>query len=303
LPVVAGALVSLIFAALLAWYFAKPIRSLRSAFNAAADGRLEQGLVSEMGGRRDELADLGRDFDRMTAHLKRLMDSQRRLLHDVSHELRSPLARLQAAIGLLHQQPERSGDLLSRIERESMRMDHLVAQLLTLSRVEAGMAGRLDERVDLGELLSNVTEDASFEAEARDCQVCFNVCDTACIKGNAELLHRAFENVVRNAVKHSPNGATIHVDLGLDADYKVVCVNVSDQGKGVAEADLASIFEPFFRGQSNHSADSHGLGLAIAQRVVVAHGGQITAQNIEHEHERATAGFLVSIRLPLSVID
>lgn len=293
LPIVAGVLVSFIFAALLAWYFSKPIRSLRAAFDAAAEGRLEQQLAPAMGSRRDELADLGHDFDRMTQRLKTLMDSQQRLLHDVSHELRSPLARLQAAIGLVRQQPERSADLLSRIERESERMDHLVDELLTLSRVEAGMAGRLDQTVELGELLAGVIEDAAFEAEARDCQVRFVASEHATVKGNAELLHRALDNVVRNAVKHSPDGTAIEISLALDVLRQRVVIQVGDQGSGVTGSDLGLIFEPFFRGQSKHSADSHGLGLAIAQRVVVAHGGQIAAEN------RATGGFMISISLPL----
>ncbi|MBV5276490.1 HAMP domain-containing protein, partial [bacterium] len=156
MPIIAGGLASLFFAAGLAWYFSKPIRQLRAAFERAADGQLEPRLAGEMGQRRDELADLGRDFDRMVQRLKTLIDSQRSLLHDVSHELRSPLARLQAAIGLLRQQPERLDDSLARIERESERMDTLVSELLTLSRLEAGRVGQLDETVDLSAVLRHV---------------------------------------------------------------------------------------------------------------------------------------------------
>ena len=295
MPLGAGALVSLVFAALLAWYVARPIRNLRSAFEAAADGRLEQRLAPTMGRRRDELADLGRDFDRMASRLKSLMDSQRRLLHDVSHELRSPLARLQAAIGLVRQQPERIDDFVARLERESGRMDTLVSELLTLSRLEAGMAGKLDESVDLAELLGDVVDDARFEAAARGCEVEFSADQGASVRGNAELLHRAIENIVRNAVKHTPPGSRVEIDLAPGSEQ--VIVRVADAGPGVADAELKSIFVPFFRGSSaeaNNSPDGHGLGLAISQRVVEAHQGTISAAN------RPSGGLCVTVSLPLS---
>ena len=294
MPLAAGALVSLVFAALLAWYVARPIRNLRAAFEAAADGRLEQRLAPAMGRRRDELSDLGRDFDRMALRLKSLMDSQRRLLHDVSHELRSPLARLQAAIGLVRQQPERIEDFVARIERESGRMDTLVSELLTLSRLEAGMAGRLDEPVDLAELLADVVDDARFEAAARDCQIEFSASEGASVQGNAELLHRAIENIVRNAVKHTMPGSCVEIDVAQAGER--VIVSVVDAGPGVAEAELQAIFAPFFRGSAakpKNSPDGHGLGLAISQRVVEAHGGTIAAVN------RPTGdGLIVTLSLP-----
>lgn len=295
IPLLAGALVSLLFAALLAWYFAKPIRSLRTAFAGAADGRLGQRLAPEMGGRRDELADLGRDFDRMAARLKSLMDGQRRLLHDVSHELRSPLARLQAAIGLLRQQPERGADLLARIERESVRMERLVSELLALSRLEAGMAGRLDEAVDLRELLDALVEDARFEAQAAARRVDYVAPEAAAplaIRGNAELLHRALENVVRNALKHSPEGGRVSVELASEAARAGYRIRVADGGAGVPEAELQAIFAPFYRSADGTAADGYGLGLAITQRVVALHGGCIEAAN------RPGGGLCVSVFLP-----
>ena len=290
LPIVAGALVSLVFAALLARYFSKPIRSLRSAFAAAADGDLAQNLGPAMGKRRDELADLGRDFDRMAGQLKILMDSQRRLLHDVSHELRSPLARLQAATGLARQQPERMEDSLARIDRESVRMDKLVSELLALSRLEAGMVERLDDCVDVGELLGNVVDDARFEAGARQCRIELAADKDVFVRGNAELLHSAAENIVRNALKHSPAGGLVEVGAAVVAGE--VIVRVVDRGPGVAEADLASIFKPFFRSPSENPADGHGLGLAISQRVVESLHGHIGAAN------REGGGLCVTISLP-----
>lgn len=297
-PLAAGALVSLAFAALLAWYVARPIRSLRSAFEAAADGRLEPHLAPKMGRRRDELSDLGRDFDRMASRLKALMDSQRRLLHDVSHELRSPLARLQAAIGLARQQPERAEDFLARIERESARMDTLVSELLTLSRLEAGMAGQLDESVDLRELLTDVLDDARFEAAARNCRIELNeegetMLHDALVEGNGELLHRAIENIVRNAVIHTPPGSLI--DIALSALPGEMRIAVRDNGPGLAETELKAIFTPFFRSSAANAANAargHGLGLAISLRVAEAHRGTIVAAN------RPSGGLSVTLSLP-----
>ncbi len=295
MPLLAGVVVSLLFAALLARYFSTPIRKLRSAFEAVANGHLDVRLVPGMGKRRDELADLGRDFDSMVQRLQQLMDGQRRVLHDVSHELRSPLARLQAAIGLARQQTERTEDSMMRIERESVRMDALVSELLTLSRLEAGMAGKLDEAVDLNELLTNVVEDARFEAEASGCRIEFEERSQAVVRGNAELLHRAVENVVRNAVKHSPSGGSVAIKMQKN-DNQTVGIAVSDEGSGVPEADILSIFKPFFRSDQTKTSDGHGLGLAIAQRVITAHQGGIHASN------RADGGLCITITLPIGLV-
>ena len=292
-PLVATLLASLIFAALLAWYFSKPIRNLRSAFEAVVSGNLAVRLGPVMGKRSDELADLGRNFDHMASHLNALIDGQRRLLHDVSHELRSPLARLQAAIGLVRQQPERLESSLGRIERESERMDKLVGELLTLSRLEAGVMGALDEEINLDELVSDVVADARFEAETSGHTVDFSGCGEVLVKGRAELLHRALENVVRNALRHTPEGGRVSVKVGLDAGGNDVRLGVLDQGPGVADKELNAIFEPFFRGGNSPYTDGHGLGLAIARRVVEAHGGSIRAAN------PVGGGLCVEIVLPV----
>ena len=295
-PIAGGVLVSLAVAALLAWYVSKPIRSLRRAFDAAARGDLDARVGDTMGRRRDELADLGRDFDRTAARLKLLMDGQRRLLHDVSHELRSPLARLQAAVGLARQQPGNVEASMDRIERESVRMDKLVDELLTLSRVEAGMGAERHESVDIAELLIQVVQDVSFEQGATSVPVAFDsrIDDLAVsrVKGNAEMLHRAFENVVRNAARHTPPGTRISIVGGYDPVRREVRVLISDEGPGVPVANLESIFEPFFRGATGRGASGHGLGLAIARRIIEAHGGSIGASI------RTAGGLAVEIRLP-----
>ena len=298
IPLGAAIAASLLFAFLLAWYFARPIRDLRQAFEAASHGDLAPRFHAS-GKRGDELTDLGRDFDRMTGRLRHLMDSQTRLLHDVSHELRSPLARLQAAIGLAHQQPDKMAASMQRIERESERMDKLIGELLTLSRLEAGAGSPLSEDVGIADLLHDIMEDARYEAKARQVGIALagdaSIADAA-VTGRPELLARAVENVVRNAVKHSPDGGTVEVNLSRlhDGKQDLLRIAVLDRGPGVASADLARIFEPFFRAShTQHSTDGHGLGLAIAQHVISAHGGRIAASL------RSGGGLCVEMLLPV----
>jgi len=294
--VVIGAtvLASLLFAALLAWYFSRPIRALRSAFEAAAAGDLAPRFgPGAKGG--DELVDLGRDFDRMSARLRALMDGQRRLLHDVSHELRSPLARMQAALGLAHQQPDKIGITLERIERESNRMDKLIGELLTLSRLEASPDVLRREQVDLVELVDGLVADARFEAGqaagGTALRVDFDADDSVNVSGDPDLLWSALENVVRNAARHGAPGGVVAVSVrAVDG---LAQVEVCDRGPGIAPEDLPAIFQPFFRsGTSRTGVDGHGLGLAIAQRVVQAHDGEIVVAN------RDGGGLQVTITLP-----
>jgi two-component system OmpR family sensor kinase len=279
IPLLASVLASLLFAFLLAWYFSRPIRALRNAFEAAAAG------------------DLARDFDRMSARLSALMDGQRRLLHDVSHELRSPLARLQAAIGLAHQQPDRIAASLARIERESVRMDRLVGELLTLSRLEADPDLPKAELVDMAELVDGIASDLRFEVGEDGPEIAVWVEDGSdsaaqvTVRGEPDLLWRAIENVLRNAVRHGAAGGRAEVKLRADA--QAVLVEVLDRGPGIAPTELPAIFQPFFRATpSKDNVDGHGLGLAIAEHVVHAHGGTIRAAN------REGGGLQVAIVLP-----
>jgi len=292
LPLLSGLAASLIFAALLAWYFAKPIRSLSRAFDAVSQGDLSVRLSAEMGGRRDELADLGRDFDSMAQRVQGLMDGQRRLFHDVSHELRSPLTRLQVAVGLARQQPERVEQALLRVERESVRMDQLVTELLTLARLESGMSANMHEEIALGEFVDNIIEDSRVEAEAKRCRLRLDddVEEGAFIAGSPELLRRGVENVLRNAIRHSPEDGEVIVSI-RSGNVGRVEISILDQGDGVPEPLLQKIFQPFFRGADAGGAKGHGLGLAIAQRVVEMHDGSILACNIG-------SGFKVVIDLP-----
>ena len=289
LPIAAAMLASFLFAALLAWYFSRPIRALRGAFEAAAAGDLAPKFGKPtMAVAGDELAELGHDFDRMSAQLRTLMEGQRRLLHDVSHELRSPLARLQAAIGLAHQQPDKIQASLERIERESVRMDRLVGELLTLSRLEAASTLPTTEPVDLVEMVDQIADDARFEAGAH---IDVDAPEPVTVRGAPDLLWSAVENIVRNAVKHG--GAGGMVEVALHPERGLVHIEVLDRGPGIAEEHLGEIFEPFFRSNpTQNNVDGHGLGLAIAKRVIETHGGRIAAAN------RNGGGLRVTITLP-----
>ncbi len=292
LPILAGTFASLMFSAVLAWYFAKPIRSLRNAFAALAQGDLDTRIGGLMGKRRDELSDLGRDFDHMAGQIHSLVHAQQRLLHDVSHELRSPLARIQAAIGLAQQQPEKTPAMLERVERESQRISDLVGELLVLSRLEAGVSGSESHDFDLGGLLDDIVEDARFEVERHAVVIRYDGIEETLVKGRSELLHRAIENVLRNALQHCKKDGVVSVVARFDTGKRRLRVTVDDQGPGVAESDLSAIFEPFFRSGDRSKADSIGLGLAIAYRSIEAHGGRIQARN------RPQGGLRIEIDIP-----
>lgn len=312
MPILAGVLASFIFAALLARYFSKPIKQLRQAFDSAAKGNLEIRVGDDMGKRHDELADLGKAFDVMAVRLGVLMKSQTRLLHQVSHEMRSPLARLQLAVGLAKQSREMHAlednsleklDVsLERIERESMRMDGLVGELLELSRLESGAVDIQKESVDIGELLTSVVEDAQYEADAKHIEVAFNAQTGFLVQGQPELLHRALENIIRNAIKYSADNSAVVIKLqllknkgniSLANDSRLVQITVADEGLGVPEVELIEIFQPFVRGSNAANRDGHGVGLAIAKQLLEAHGGNVSARN------QASGGLLVEIILPI----
>jgi len=290
-PILAGILASFIFAALLAWYFSKPIKQLKAAFASAANGNLDERVGHKMSDRRDELADLGASFDTMASRLNMLIKSQTHLLHQVSHELRSPLARLQIAVGLASQQPDKLEVSLQRIERESMRMDSLVGELLELSRLESGVMQVEKEDIDLQELLNNIVEDARFEGEHKNIRIEYKDVANVVMVGQYDLIHRAIDNVVRNAIKYSPAGLVVEILTYVQA--KSIVILVQDQGAGLPDDELTTIFEAFFRGSNTTKTDGHGVGLAIAKQVIEAHGGKILARNAQ------TGGLQVEIQLPI----
>lgn len=293
LPISTAILISLLCSALLAWRAAKPIRQLSWAFQQLAAGRLDTRIGQRLGRGRDEIGDLAGEFDGMAQQLQQLVGAQRRLLHDVSHELRSPLARLQAAIGLARQRPDpaRLDSTLERIEREVVRVDTLVGELLTLARLEAGSGTVPRERVDLVELLAAIADDAQFEAQALGRDVTFSGDGEFVAEVGAELLYRAFENVIRNAVKYTAAGT--RVDILAHSSTEALHISVADRGPGVPAHALQDMFEPFLRvGEDGQDRSGFGLGLAIARRAVESHGGSISAL------PRDGGGLEVRIMLP-----
>lgn len=277
MPLIIGTLMSALFSGYMAYYLAWPLAYLRRAMSDAAQGRFETRVKPAMGKRRDEIVDLAEDCDRMANQLKVLVEAQQQLLHDISHELRSPLTRLQAAIGLLRQDATRL-EMLERIERESVRMDTLIEALLTLARLQGRPDSIEREPVDIVELLAMIVEDAQFEAGIKGCHVQLHACPPfiACVSG--ELLYRCFENVIRNAVRYTRPDTTVRVTAQVNPEANRLRVQVTDQGPGVENHRLRSIFQPFERGVGDASV-GFGLGLAIAARAVQMHGGTIMAHN------------------------
>jgi two-component system, OmpR family, sensor histidine kinase CpxA len=284
-------IVSGLISYLLARYLANPLRAVREAASGLARGDLSARVGGDATRRSDEMGQLARDFDHMAERLEALVHDQQRLVRDVSHELRSPLARLQVALGLAHQ---RGGDTvgpeLARIEREAEGLDRIIGELLLLSRLQAEQTGERSE-VDLLALCSKVADDVAFEGTARGCEVIATGA-AASTHGDMQLIARAIENVARNALRYSPDGGTVELEVKTHASG--ITVSVCDQGPGVPEAELDRIFEPFYRVSETreHEGGTGGIGLAIAQRAAAAHGGSIQARN------RATGGLCVEIRLP-----
>jgi len=289
-PLLISLIASFLFSAWLAWYLTRPIRLLQSGARKFAEGVLETRVVPSLGGRKDELADLGKDFDYMAAKIQQLLNDQQRLLNDVSHELRSPLTRLQLAVELSRQQPERKEELISRIEKESQRLDLLVGDLLTLSRLESQSRQCPVAAVEIKTLISNIAEDASFEAEKQEVSLLVSCPDNLITLGHVKLLHRALENCVRNAVIHSPRQGKVEIEAKfLDSQIEIT---ISDQGEGVPREKLEQLFHPFIRINQQPDQPGYGLGLNIAQRAISLHKGTISATN------RKGGGLAIRITLP-----
>lgn len=296
LPIVVATLVSGLVGFALARYVTAPIDRLRQATEAYAAGNLDGRVAPALGSRRDEIAELARASDHMAQRLKELIASQRRLLSDISHELRSPLARLQVALGLARQRTDGTAIAeFDRIEREAEHLNELIGQILSLARLEASVGPIESEAVDLAELLTTVTADANFEAAAVNRRVEAADVAAATIMGNTALLHSALENIVRNAVRYTAEGTTVTVSLKRDAER--VLIEIRDHGPGVPEDRLPRLFEPFVRVDDarNRGSGGFGLGLAIAQKAVRLHGGEVSAHNVPG------GGLRVVVALPATV--
>ena len=281
----------LLFSLLLAWNLTWPMRQLREGFARVSKGDLSVRLYPVMRRRHDELSIVASDFDAMVERLSVLVRAREELLHDVSHELRSPLARLQLATGLARQTPESVGSSLDRIDEEARRLDKMIGELLTLSRAENDSMPD-EQYFDLRGLLEVVVNDARYEAQVPGVEIEFEVGNNTdfTVKGNAELIRRAVENVVRNALRFSLQGQKVKVDLRKENNWLAICV--SDQGPGVDAEKLSSIFDPFVRVNSPLMGKGYGLGLSIVRKVVLAHSGEVQAVNGKQ------GGLELTIRLP-----
>ena len=296
-PILLAALISAIICLLLARYLTAPIGRLRKATQKLAMGDLTQRVSPSMGKRKDEIVELANDFDYMAEQLQTLLESHKQLLRDASHELRSPLARLQVALGLARQ---RGGDStnqeLDRIEREAERLNDLIGQLLTLARFETNTAEIEYSAVELTALLEQIVDDAAFEARASNRQVKIIQSMPVTIKGNSVLLSSALENVVRNAIRYTAEDTVVEVSLKDDDENPGwLVIIVRDHGPGIPEKMLESVFEPFVRVglARDRQSGGYGLGLAIAKRAVYLHGGKMTAVNEDD-------GLSILICLPVS---
>lgn len=289
-------LVVALFAMLLSHYLVKPIRALQQASRNLAKGDLDTRVRASIGRRRDELGELGDDFDSMADRLQSLILDQRRMLRDVSHELRTPLARLRIALELARKRGGAEGEL-NRIERESERIDELIGDILHLVRLNSAMDNNPVTPLPLRPLLQALQEDANLV----DDRVRLQGDTEVQVLGDAKLLRRALENIVQNALKYSDQSVDIHVSRPSGSDSQAggetgnwLQISVNDQGPGVEEAQLEQLFEPFFRSDEARQRDTggYGLGLAIAARSIHAQQGRIYARNLK------PSGLSVVIELP-----
>ncbi len=282
---------------LLARYLTAPVVRLRAATQRLATGDLSARAGVPRSRRHDEMAELVRDFDAMAERLEKLVNAQSRLLNDISHELRSPLARLNVALGLARQRtgPE-AHTALERIDLEANRLNELIGELLTIARLESGDQSRQKSPIHLGELIEEIAKDADFEAQSRDCHVECAIAQDSIVTGTPILLHSAIENVVRNATRYTEEGTGVQVRLeaGQGPGGAEAVIRVTDSGPGVPEDALDKLFRPFYRidDARGRQTGGVGLGLAITERAVRLHGGTVSAAN------RPQGGLMVEIRLP-----
>jgi len=280
----------------------RPIVRLRKAARELAHGNLSTRVAAPASQARifegDEIQALVHDFNHMAERLESLVSAQKLLLRDVSHELRSPLARLTVALELAREDADPAMEThLARIERETRNLNQLIGQLLTLSSMEALEKIANFERLSLNRLIEDMIPDAAYEARQRQSSVVFQASDECFLLGNQELLHRAIENILRNAIRYTEPGTEIEISLGAAVEHEesVAVLEVSDRGPGIPEGELHAIFLPFYRvdnARSPHTGGS-GVGLAIAVRAVKLHGGELSAFN------RPGGGATIRMRLPL----
>jgi two-component system, OmpR family, sensor kinase len=288
--------IALVVSAFASWWLAQhlsaPIRRMQEGARALAGERLDVRVSAGLDGRKDEVAVLAREFDAMADRLRANRSALTRLLGDISHELRSPLARMRLALGLARQPSADTARQLDRMEREIERLDVLISQVLKLARLNGTDMPFERDPFDVDEMIDEVVRDAAFEGAAKGCKVQTVGAAHSVVSGNRELLRSAIENVLRNAVRYSPQGAA--VEVAVERSAAGLTISVRDRGPGVPAGELERIFEPFYRVAESRDRDSggEGIGLAITSQVMKAHGGTARADN------RAGGGFEVQLNLP-----
>lgn len=273
---------------LLAWYLSKPLRSLRLSANALAKGDLANRVDAATASRRDEMGQLAVAFNGMADAIETMVNNQQRLMGDISHELRTPLTRLQLSLALARKKGQHSTEL-DRIEYEALQQEALISELLTLSRVRLN-ASEKRLTAELTETLSQVLDDAEFEAEQQGKQLHINIDESISFEHLPKTLSRAIENLLRNAIRYAEKT----VSIASSQSKNHITIVVKDDGPGLPEAELEAIFTPFYRPDSSRDRESGGwgLGLAITQAAIYAHNGKIIAKN------RLPHGLIVTIDLP-----
>lgn len=288
-------LITAIFCYGLSRYMVGPIKELRQVSSDFACGKLSARVTGSATHRRDEIGDLALDFNTMADKIEQMICGQRRLFGDISHELRSPLARLQIASELLQKKlPQTEHQLLSRIDNEVARINALIEEVLQYSRLETGNIQGEQHQIDLVAVLQNICNDADFEGRTRNCKVSFNAPEKLEIVGIVSLIERAIENVLRNAIKYSPENSQVEVSL-ISQDNQAL-IRIADRGPGIPASEISKVFEPFYRcaEDRNRSSGGNGLGLAIAWHAVRLHNGNIELHNADG------GGLIAEIKLPAS---
>ncbi|MGV2196498.1 HAMP domain-containing sensor histidine kinase [Agrobacterium vitis] len=293
LPWIATVIASTLSALWITRYLVGPVAKLRSGLSALAKGDFHTRIGGNFGKGQDEITALAMDFDVTAARLQELQEAQQRLFHDVSHELRSPLSRLQAVLGVLDKNPGRIDMIASRMGREVMRLDALVDEILTLARISSPEHAPPERQtIDLIDLITRIVDDACFEGQDRGVDVTYSGCDSFIATLNGELIYRAIENVVRNAVKFTTDDSTVAVTAQAFRD--VLSISVTDNGPGVPACDLERIFLPFSRSEIGETAKGHGLGLAITRKALELHHGSAVASLTQEGH------LLMTLKVPAS---
>ncbi len=279
-------------------YFTTPIVQLTQATQELANGNLNIRIGNPLATRKDELADLAKNFNLMAARISQLLEAQKQLIRDISHELRSPLARLNVALLLARKRAgSQANEALDRIELESERLNELIGQLLMLARMESGKEITQIEPIPLEQLIQELAADADFEAQSMGKSVKIVDTEPCEIDADETLLRRAIENVLRNAIRYTLRETTVEVSLHTQtlSDKTYAIISVSDHGEGVPTERLSQLFLPFYRVSDSRERGSGGtgLGLAIVEQAVKLHHGKVNATNIPN------AGLKIEIQLPL----